>query len=494
MTDLLLKLLRRATPPMLRSNSPDRPMVVRRKYWFLQETRFLFLTRKGPVEITVKPALILGGTFIGLVGAGVTLAATLFVGFKSVEVVTNESITPAVASAPHRIMADEPQPVVSTAADTIGNSLDMANDKAAEPPATQLAMAVTPAPVRPAPETATDAGPAFSVVPPAPAETIPRWPPSLASTGRVAPISIPKLTAPPAPSMPTSTLAAAGPPVAAPSTLPMPALVDIPDPATSGSSAAEPFDHEIETIAMMTRPPAAALSPDGQADDEAPDMTPETPGGDLPVFTRESRERKLLRSMAREVRGIRKGLVEIGLEDSMMPEIGSLQADVEAANFAGLAMAVEDHRSMLRKVPLKPPMLYFYITSNYGWRKHPVLKKRMFHHGIDLAGTWQETVHAPAPGTVIFAGREGSFGKVVKVRHAYGITTTYAHLAEITIREGADVAAGTVVGKMGRTGRVAGAHLHYEIRVGDKSFDPQPFFDIGHRIGVGGELMLATDQ
>ena len=57
MTDLLLKLLRRATPPMLRSDSPDRPMVVRRKHWFLQETRFLFLTRRKaslPIVVTLS--------------------------------------------------------------------------------------------------------------------------------------------------------------------------------------------------------------------------------------------------------------------------------------------------------------------------------------------------------------------------------------------------------------------------------------------------------
>ena len=54
--------------------------------------------------------------------------------------------------------------------------------------------------------------------------------------------------------------------------------------------------------------------------------------------------------------------------------------------------------------------------------------------------------------------------------------------------------AGSVVGKMGRTGRVDGAHLHYEIRIDSKSLDPKRFFAIGHRIGVGGELMMATDQ
>ena len=99
-------------------------------------------------------------------------------------------------------------------------------------------------------------------------------------------------------------------------------------------------------------------------------------------------------------------------------------------------------------------------------RTHPVLKRKRFHHGIDLAGTWQEEVQAPAPGTVIFAGRKGSFGKVVQVRHAYGVVTTYAHLAKITVRRGADVVTGSVVGKMGRTGRGDGAHRHYEIRIG----------------------------
>ena len=469
MTDLLLKLLRRATPPMLRSDSPDRPMVVRRKHWFLQETRFLFLTRKGPVEITVKPALILGGAFVGLVGTGVTLAATLFVGFKSVEVVTNESITPAEASAPHMILSDDARPISETR----------------EMPVMELAMAVTPPPSWPPSLAATDAGPAFHIVPPAlvppaPAKPeVPRWPPSLAATGTVAPITIPLPKGEQAPMEQD--------PVE-------PVIVDIPDLAAVPAPESDQFDHEIETIAMMVPPRAAALPAPIEPHAIEPNMVPDEQGGDLPVFTRESRERKLLRSMAREVRGIRTSLVNIGLPETIMPDASTLQTDVENANFAGLAMAVEDHRSLLRKVPMKPPMLYFYITSNYGWRKHPVLKKRMFHHGIDLAGTWQETVHTPAAGTVIFAGREGAFGKVVKVRHANDIITIYAHLAKITVKKGADVVPGTVVGKMGRTGRVDGAHLHYEIRYRGKSLDPQLFFDIGHRIGVGGELMLATDQ
>jgi len=105
MPKVLKQLLQRLSPPVLRSNSPDRPMVVRRQNWLLQETRFLFLTRKGPVEIILKPSLILGIGFVGLVGITVISATTLFVGFKSVEVVRNESITTAEASAP-TLMAD----------------------------------------------------------------------------------------------------------------------------------------------------------------------------------------------------------------------------------------------------------------------------------------------------------------------------------------------------------------------------------------------------
>ena len=85
---------------MLRSDSPDRPMFVRRRHWLTHETRFLFLTRKGPVEIIVKPGVIIGAAFVGIVGTSVIAATTLFLGFKSVEVVRNESITTAEANMP----------------------------------------------------------------------------------------------------------------------------------------------------------------------------------------------------------------------------------------------------------------------------------------------------------------------------------------------------------------------------------------------------------
>ena len=140
------------------------------------------------------------------------------------------------------------------------------------------------------------------------------------------------------------------------------------------------------------------------------------------------------------------------------------------------------YKDALQFIPLKPPMEHYYISSNYGKRKHPVTGKYRMHHGIDLAGTWQENVSVSADGTVVFAGYHGSFGKVIRIRHSYGIRTTYGHLAKINVRRGDIVSEGQVIGKMGRTGRVDGAHLHYEISVNGKSQNPKIFIKIGRNL------------
>ena len=142
MTTILKQLFKRFTPPMLRSDSPNRPMVVRRRHWLLQETRFLFLTRKGPVEIILKPSLIIGAGFVGVVGMTVIGAVTLFVGFKSVEVVRNESITAAIASAPPTL--DDPDRTGSPRRALRGGPEDPIVEEAMPERETALAVASVP--------------------------------------------------------------------------------------------------------------------------------------------------------------------------------------------------------------------------------------------------------------------------------------------------------------------------------------------------------------
>ena len=142
----------------------------------------------------------------------------------------------------------------------------------------------------------------------------------------------------------------------------------------------------------------------------------------------------------------------------------------------------KDLRLALNYIPLKSPMDYYYISSKYGYRKDPITKKKRFHPGIDLAGTWHEDVLAPADGTVFFAGTNGGYGKMVKIKHKFGIVTTYGHLQKILVSKGQKVTIGNRIGKMGTTGRSTGQHLHYEIWVNKKHVDPFIFIKEGKKL------------
>ena len=201
---------------------------------------------------------------------------------------------------------------------------------------------------------------------------------------------------------------------------------------------------------------------------------------------------RFLKSIDREIKVIEKVFDELGIKLSV-PE----SAEVRLANISWPMqpgsidyleymrkqfIKLDVYRDALTSLPLHSPMKYYYISSKYGKRKHPVTKKWAMHHGIDLAGTWQEKVRATADGTVISSGWEGSFGRVVRVRHRFGLETVYAHLARINVKKGDYITSGDVIGSMGSSGRSDGAHLHYEIRVNKESKNPKQFFDVGQSL------------
>ena len=156
----------------------------------------------------------------------------------------------------------------------------------------------------------------------------------------------------------------------------------------------------------------------------------------LPLVTKAARTKKMLLALEQEIDYIRTTVTGLGISADALPSQIQLATIAKDDDFKNIMVNLAEHRAALRKIPFKPPMLYFYISSDYGNRKHPKTGKASFNHGVDLAGTWQENVRVTAPGTVIYAGTEGSFGKVVRVEHYFGIVTTYAHLARITVRLG----------------------------------------------------------
>jgi murein DD-endopeptidase MepM/ murein hydrolase activator NlpD len=122
------------------------------------------------------------------------------------------------------------------------------------------------------------------------------------------------------------------------------------------------------------------------------------------------------------------------------------------------------------------------VTSPFGARMDPFYGKPALHTGIDLRQDYGAPVHATADGTVSFAGSDGGYGNMVEIDHGNGLSTRYAHLSSITVRQGEKVEIGAVVGHIGETGRATGPHLHYETRINGEPVDPARFLRAGARL------------
>jgi len=122
------------------------------------------------------------------------------------------------------------------------------------------------------------------------------------------------------------------------------------------------------------------------------------------------------------------------------------------------------------------------VTSGFGTRLDPFLKQLAFHAGVDLRGDTGDPVRASAGGVVIFAGQHNAYGLMVEIDHGNGISTRYAHLSAILVKEGVVVAAGALLGKIGSTGRSTGPHLHYEVRLNGDAVDPRRYLRAGRRL------------
>lgn len=128
----------------------------------------------------------------------------------------------------------------------------------------------------------------------------------------------------------------------------------------------------------------------------------------------------------------------------------------------------------LRRDFLRVPVEFKRISSEFGSRYHPILRRWRDHEGIDYAAAPGSPVMTVGDGTVLRAGLAGGYGKLVEIRHGDGLVTRYAHLRGFgpSIRAGAHVSQGQVIGFVGKTGLATGPHLHFEFRVDGVARDP----------------------
>ena len=123
----------------------------------------------------------------------------------------------------------------------------------------------------------------------------------------------------------------------------------------------------------------------------------------------------------------------------------------------------------MRKAFLRTPVDFFSrISSRFSLgRKHPVLNKIRAHKGVDYAAATGTPVRATGDGVIVFAGKNGGFGRTIKLKHGGTYSTVYAHLRRIAknIRRGKKVKQGQIIGYVGQSGLATGPHLHYEFQI-----------------------------
>ena len=122
------------------------------------------------------------------------------------------------------------------------------------------------------------------------------------------------------------------------------------------------------------------------------------------------------------------------------------------------------------------------ISSNFGMRRHPILRYLRMHSGIDFAASRGTPIQAAADGVVVHSGRAGGYGNQVRIRHADGTVTSYSHMANIHVAAGTAVAQGQVIGTVGSTGLSTGPHLHYEVHQAGRKVDPRSVASVRRQV------------
>lgn len=129
----------------------------------------------------------------------------------------------------------------------------------------------------------------------------------------------------------------------------------------------------------------------------------------------------------------------------------------------------------VRKALLRTPIDGARISSGFGKRRHPILGYTKFHKGLDFAARRGTPIYAAGDGVIEYAGRNGNFGKYVRIRHKGTYKTAYAHMHRYgrAIRKGRRVRQGQVIGYVGSSGRSTGPHLHYEVHKAGRQINPR---------------------
>jgi len=277
--------------------------------------------------------------------------------------------------------------------------------------------------------------------------------------------------------------------------------------AASASAAGFSFGPRVENLAAVSGAMGNVIAERDRALDEADELGERLANAEQALNAWEEREEVLLSRLEDAARTSLAGMSKLFNEADLDLEsiLGETARDYTGAGgpFAPLAMAPmkmsmpEDARlkelmddlkrvNLMRiaadRLPFARPVAGARLTSGFGKRRDPMTRRWALHQGLDYAGPLGTPIKASAPGEVVFAGWMRGYGKVLRIRHAFGFETRYAHLSRLHVSKGDHVERGDRIGSMGSTGRSTGSHLHYEVRLGNQPVNPAKFIEAARNV------------
>lgn len=153
---------------------------------------------------------------------------------------------------------------------------------------------------------------------------------------------------------------------------------------------------------------------------------------------------------------------------------------IQSKSYDELLKSSRERIKKIQSIPSIMPLSgveRYHFVSGFGYRIHPILKRKIFHKGIDYGVKTGTAIYATGNGTVARADYESGYGNRVVVDHGFGYKTQYAHMSKILVEVGDTVYRGQRIGLVGNTGRSSGPHLHYEVIKDNRVCNPMQFYN-----------------
>lgn len=163
----------------------------------------------------------------------------------------------------------------------------------------------------------------------------------------------------------------------------------------------------------------------------------------------------------------------LGLKVDFLREAVSRQKDW----YRMMDLALTRRMGVEASLPSLMPVNYPYLSSSFGWRRHPISGRHVMHEGLDFAAPKGTPIYAASGGVVTVAGYKSGYGKMVEIQHGNDLVTRYAHASKLKVKAGDIVERGQQIAAVGSTGHSTGPHLHFEVRMAGHPLDPVLFLE-----------------